>query len=96
MIFGMYLKAQSKIFYVKQNVVFNSKLIVSARKKMPTILTLFCKENFSILFLQTLPNTGEYPNFNPHESRLNSHTYLNHELMQTLVLYHIPKMEKWF
>lgn len=31
--FGMYLKAQSKIFYVKQNVAFDSKLIVSAGEK---------------------------------------------------------------
>lgn len=30
---GKYLKAQSKIFYVKQNVAFNSKLIVSAGGK---------------------------------------------------------------
>lgn len=30
---GKYLKAQSKIFYVKQNVAFNSKLIVSAGEK---------------------------------------------------------------
>lgn len=90
---GKYLKAQSKIFYVKQNVAFNCKLIVSAggknannsdfifqREFLYIVLTNPAKHRHTHENIQIL--TPMSPGWLP--------THLNHELMQTLVFSQIP------
>lgn len=48
---GKYLKAQSKIFYAKQNVAFNSKLIVSAGKNNANNSDFIFQSEFLYIFL---------------------------------------------